>query len=82
MAKSVTKNYLVRFGGAGAVFPRLFVGRRNCTRLPLTTGPPNVDKLRSTCVIASKKYFVFVKYMYTGNLNYKIIYHLTPKRYP
>lgn len=44
----------MRFGGAGAVLPRLFVGRRNCTRLPLTTGPPNVDRLRSTCVIGSK----------------------------
>lgn len=44
----------MRLGGAGAVFPRLFVGRRNCTRLPFTTGPPNVDKLRSTSVIASK----------------------------
>jgi len=48
----------VRFGGAGAVFPRLFVGRRNCTRLPLTTGPPKVDRLRSTCVIASENDFI------------------------
>jgi len=46
----------VRLGGAGAVLPRLFVGRRNCTRLPLTTGPPNVDRFRSTCVIVSKMY--------------------------
>lgn len=44
--------YLVRLGGAGAVFPRLFVGRLSCTRLPLT-GPPNVERLRSTCVTVS-----------------------------
>ena len=40
---SAEKSYLVRFGGAGACFPFLLVGRRNCTRLlllPLRTGPP------------------------------------------
>ena len=40
---SAEKSYLVRFGGAGACFPFLLVGRRNCTRLLLLllrTGPP------------------------------------------
>lgn len=58
----------MRFGGAGAVFPRLFVGRRNCTRLPLTTGPPKVDKFRSTCVIPSKNdilcHLIIISVMY------------------
>jgi hypothetical protein len=40
---SVEKSYLVRFGGAGACFPFLLVGRRICTKLlllVLCTGPP------------------------------------------
>lgn len=40
---SAEKSYLVRFGGAGACFPFLLVGRRICTKLllvVLSTGPP------------------------------------------
>lgn len=69
----------MRLGGAGAVFPRLFVGRRNCTRLPFTTGPPNVDKLRSTCVIVSKNNSILRSKKLYFNYN---IHHLTLKKFP
>jgi hypothetical protein len=41
--QSAEKSYLVRFGGAGACFPFLLVGRRICTKLLLLVlcdGPP------------------------------------------